>query len=163
MLPLSSETKVYVEGMTEGLEEEFPQLVSNVSEADVIVKKLATPSSPPQGGNLLERFFPQGRLDFPEDEKAQILELIESKPTVTILEMQRPPLVPEINAASKAVVASFDCQDEIILELIFGKFSPTGKLPIEIPSSVEAVENQMEDVPYDSKNPLYPFGHGLSF
>ncbi len=162
-LPLSSDKKVYVEGMVKGLEKLYPQIVDNVSDADIIIKKLDTPSSPPIGDNLLERFFPQGRLDFPEEEKTEILELISSKPTVTVLEMQRPPIVPDINAASKAVIADFDCQDEIILEMVFGKFNPSGKLPIEIPSSVEAVENQMEDVPYDSKDPLYKFGHGLSY
>jgi len=26
---------------------------------------------------------------------------------------------------------------------------------------MEAVRNQKEDVPYDSKEPLYPFGYGL--
>lgn len=162
-LPLSSDKKIYVEGMVEGLEKQYPQIVSDAADADVIIKKLPTPSSPPQGDDLLERFIPQGRLDFPEDEKTEILELIRSKPTVTVLEMTRPSVVPDINAASQAVIADFDCEDDIILELIFGKFNPTGKLPIEIPSSVEAVVNQKEDVPYDSNNPLYPYGHGLSY
>jgi len=27
---------------------------------------------------------------------------------------------------------------------------------------MEAVERQAEDLAYDSENPLYPFGHGLS-
>ena len=59
------------------------------------------------------------------------------------------------------MIADFDCSDEIILELIFGKFQPSGKLPFELPSSLEAVERQKEDVPYDSDNPLYPFGAGM--
>ena len=45
--------------------------------------------------------------------------------------------------------------------MIFGHFSPTGKLPFELPSSMEAVGAQKEDVPYDSKNPLFAFGFGL--
>jgi beta-glucosidase len=32
-----------------------------------------------------------------------------------------------------------------------------------MPSSMEAVRNQKEDVPYDSENPLFPFGFGLSY
>ena len=36
-------------------------------------------------------------------------------------------------------------------------------MPFELPSSWEAVEAQMEDVPYDSKDPLYEFGHGLTY
>jgi beta-glucosidase len=36
-------------------------------------------------------------------------------------------------------------------------------LPFEIPSSMEAVRKQKEDLPYDSEDPLFPFGHGLTF
>jgi beta-glucosidase len=32
-----------------------------------------------------------------------------------------------------------------------------------MPSSMEAVKKQKEDVPYDSENPLFPFGHGLTY
>ena len=92
-----------------------------------------------------------------------MLDLIKTKPTISIMTMNRPSVVPEINAGSKAMIADFDCQDDILIELLFGKFKPTGKLPIEIPSSVEAVEAQLEDVPHDSKDPLYAFGHGLTY
>lgn len=164
MLPLSSDKKIYLHGITQsGLVEKFPQIVENLDEADVIVQKLQTPSSPPEGGGLLARLIPQGRLDYPEDEKEEILERTNAKPTITVLTITRPTVAPEINVASKAVIADFESQDEIILEMIFGKFNPSGKLPIEMPSSIEAVENQLEDVPYDSKDPLYPFGHGLSY
>jgi beta-glucosidase len=47
--------------------------------------------------------------------------------------------------------------------LIFGQFTPAGKLPFELPSSMEAVINQSEDMPHDSKDPLYPFGFGLTY
>ena len=77
--------------------------------------------------------------------------------------MDRPPIIPEISAATKALIADFYCQDDVILELIFGKFQPSGKLPFEIPSSVQAVEEQKEDVPYDSQDPLYTFGFGLNY
>jgi len=49
------------------------------------------------------------------------------------------------------------------LDIIFGKHNPTAILPFELPSSMEAVMNQYEDVPYDSKDPLFPFGFGLSY
>lgn len=164
ILPLSVEKKIYIHGMDpQGLTDKFPQIVSEIEDADIIVQKLGTPSSPPEGGELLERLIPQGRLDYPDDEKNEILERSGLKPTITIFTITRPTVAPEINAASKAVIADFESQDDIILELIFGKFNPSGKLPIEIPSSIEAVEKQLEDVPYDSENPLYPFGHGLRY
>ena len=55
------------------------------------------------------------------------------------------------------------CEGIVIFEIIFGRYAPQGKLPIELPASVEAVTNQKEDMPYDSDKPLYPFGHGLSY
>ena len=53
--------------------------------------------------------------------------------------------------------------DEPLLEVIFGRFNPVGKLPFELPSSMEAVRTQLEDVPFDSENPLFPYGFGLSY
>lgn len=164
ILPLSLNTKVYPKGIDPKALEGMATVVKTVEEADVIVMKFGTPHTPVKEPKFfLERIFLQGRLDFPEEEKNEMLELINTKPTISIFTMHRPAVIPEINAASEALIVDFDCQDEILTELIFGKFKPTGKLPIEIPSSVKAVEEQMEDVPHDSENPLYEFGHGLSF
>ena len=41
--------------------------------------------------------------------------------------------------------------------------APQGTLPFELPSSMEAVRKQLSDVPYDSEQPLFPFGSGLSY
>lgn len=48
------------------------------------------------------------------------------------------------------------------LDIFFGNNGPTGKLPTELPSSREAVTAQKGDLPYESINPLYAYGHGLS-
>jgi beta-glucosidase len=164
ILPLSKKVKAYVEGLSKEAVSKFATLVETPEESDVILLKLETPTSPPPGGaGFLEKIFPQGRLDFPEEELSKNLALINTKPTVTILSINRPPVVPEIDAASKAMLAEFEIEDDIICEMIFGEFAPSGKLPLEIPSSMEAVDKQFEDVPYDSENPLYQFGHGLSY
>ncbi|HFA49152.1 MAG TPA: glycoside hydrolase family 3 protein [Bacteroidetes bacterium] len=162
ILPLKKGQKIYVRGIGEGLAGRFSDVVADPENADVIVIKTATPYEP-RSKYFLERFFHQGRLDFPEKEKAELIKLMKTKPTVTIITMDRPPVVPEINAATKALVADFHCQDEVVLELVFGKFKPSGKLPFELPSSMQAVREQKEDLPYDSKNPLYPFGFGLGY
>ena len=164
LLPLSQDVKVFPKGIDTKSLEGYATVVESPEEADIILLKFGTPFTPVKDPKFfLERMFHQGRLDFPEDEKKEMLALINKKPTVSIFTLHRPAVFPEINAASKGLIIDFDCQDEIIAELIFGKFSPSGKLPIEIPSSVEAVENQLEDVPHDSYKPLYPFGTGLTY
>ncbi|GLU45193.1 glycoside hydrolase family 3 N-terminal domain-containing protein [Allomuricauda sp. NBRC 101325] len=163
-LPLSKGHKVYVKGMDSKVFETYAEVVKDPKEADFNIIKFGTPYTPVEAPKFfLERTFQQGRLDFPEDEKQELLTLMSSKPTISIFTMLRPAVFPEINAASQALIVDFECEDDILAELVFGKFSPTGKLPIEIPSSIMAVEEQKEDVPKDSKNPLYPFGYGLHF
>ena len=46
---------------------------------------------------------------------------------------------------------------------MFGRFKPVGKLPFELPSSMEAVRKQLEDVPFDTENLRFEFGFGLSY
>lgn len=163
ILPLPPDAKIYIQGLDQNAAKPFAKVVDNSSDADFIVLGLETPKGKPKGNALLENMFDRGRLNFTKEEKAELIPLIEQKPTITVLTIGRPPIVPEINAKSKAVLADFYCEHEVIFEIIFGKYSPQGKLPLEIPSSVEAVTNQKEDMPYDSKDPLYPFGHGLSY
>ncbi|MBT8221756.1 MAG: glycoside hydrolase family 3 C-terminal domain-containing protein, partial [Eudoraea sp.] len=74
-----------------------------------------------------------------------------------------PALLSEINSEAEALLAEFGTSDEVLAALLFGEKQPEGKLPFELPSSWEAVQKQMEDVPYDSEDPLYPFGHGLRY
>ena len=61
------------------------------------------------------------------------------------------------------MVGTFGASPEAILDLVFGRFAPSGKLPFELPSSMEAVRRQLPDVPCDSEAPLYPLGHGLTY
>jgi hypothetical protein len=107
--------------------------------------------------------FHHGDLDFKGDEKAEILALLAEVPTLVILYLDRPAVIPEISAAAKALLADFGTSDAAVLDVIFGRARPEGKLPFELPSSMEAVCNQKADVPYDSENPLYPFGFGLTY
>jgi beta-glucosidase len=72
-------------------------------------------------------------------------------------------VLPEIAAAAAGLVANFGATDEARLDLLFGCAAPRGRLPLELPSSMEAVRRQRPDVPRDSERPLFPFGHGLSY
>ncbi len=165
ILPLKTTTKIYLQGFDKEETKGYANLVTDAKNADVIILKLNTPYGlkPGEEKYLMQKVFHQGHLDFDDSKKAEILKLIQTKPTITVMNLERPAVFPEINSASKAVIGDFSSQDNIILDLIFGKFKPKGKLPFELPSSMTAVEKQKEDVPYDSENPLYHFGFGLTY
>lgn len=163
ILPLAGNKKVYLQGFNEQEVKGYQAQITDVNNADVCILKINTPNNAVGDKYILQRIFNQGSLAFSEKEEAAILQIIRTKPTIVVVNLQRPAVIPAINAACKALIADFSSQDNVILDLIFGKFAPKGHLPFELPSSMEAVLQQNEDLPYDSKNPLYPFGFGLSY
>ena len=75
----------------------------------------------------------------------------------------RRPSIPELVEACAAVVAVFGSSDEAVLDVLFARSEPEGRLPFELPSSMAAVRAQKPDVPGDSQDALFGFGHGLSY
>jgi beta-glucosidase len=47
----------------------------------------------------------------------------------------------------KGVLATFGTTSDALLDVITGKFNPSGKMPFSTPASDVAVTNQKEDVP----------------
>jgi beta-glucosidase len=102
-------------------------------------------------------------LDFEGEGKERLLTLMETVPTIVDIYLERPAVIPEIAEKAAGLLANFGAQDDVALDIIFGKHTPSGKLPFELPSSMKAVQEQKEDLPYDSENPLYEFGFGLGY
>ncbi|MBT8264728.1 MAG: glycoside hydrolase family 3 C-terminal domain-containing protein, partial [Muriicola sp.] len=163
ILPLKKGTKIYVEGMydTEALSS-YGEVVSNPKDADVIVKRLRTPFDE-RTDSFIEKFFHQGRLYYNEEEMKDIMNVISKKPSVVIVNLERPAILKEINNASSALMVEFGAEDVVVADLLFGKKQPMGKMPFDLPSTWEAVLNQKEDMPFDTKDPLYSFGDGLRY
>ena len=161
-LPLKKGLKIYIEKIDRKMASEYGTVVDSLKDADVAVIRITTPFQP-RHGDLIERMFHQGDLDFKEPERSRLLKIMEKKPTITCIYLDRAAVIPEIADKSAGLLADFGAYDDAVLDVVFGRFNPSGKLPIELPSSMEAVRNQKEDVPYDSEKPLYPFGWGLSY
>lgn len=160
-LPLKNGLKIYAEGVKPESIEPYGDVVDEPSKADIAILRLAAPYEKRKG--MMEGFFHAGELDFKEPGKTRILTVLNQVPTVVDIYLERLAVIPEIVEKSAALLGNFGASDEAALEVIFGKFNPGGKLPFELPSSMEAVRRQKEDVPYDSENPLFEFGHGLSY
>jgi beta-glucosidase len=163
-LPLPSGTlKIYVENIDKQVAAAYGTVVEKPEAADIAIIRLNAPWVPVDSKNFMARSFHHGDLDFKKPKKDSILQLLKSVPTIVDIYLDRPAVIPEISAKAKGLLADFGASDAAVLDVIFGKAKPGGKLPFELPSSMEAVINQKEDLPYDSKDPLYKFGFGLSY
>ena len=163
-LPLQSrKLKIYVQNIKPEVAALYGIVVGNPKEADIAIIRLKTPWYPVETDIPMAKGFHHGDLDFKGAKKDSILQLLNLVPTIIDINLDRPAVIPEISAKAKGLLADFGASDAAILDVIFGKYKPGGKLPFELPSSMEAVREQKEDVPYDSKNPLYKFGYGLHY
>jgi beta-glucosidase len=163
-LPLKSGSlKIYVRNVDPKVASQYGTVVDKPEEADIAILRLNTPYYPVESPIMMARMFHHGDLDFKGGQKDSILQLLNTVPTIVDIYLDRPAVITEINGKAKGLLADFGASDAALLDVIFGKHKPGGHLPFELPSSMEAVKAQKEDVPYDSKDPLYKFGFGLSY
>ena len=163
-LPLTTgKLKIYVRNIDPKVAAQYGTVVDKPEQADIAILRLKTPFVPVETPIMMARMFHHGDLDFKGKQKDSILQLLKTVPTIVDIYLDRPAVIPEISAKAKGLFADFGASDAAVLDVIFGKDKPGGHLPIEMPSSMDAVRAQKEDVPYDSKAPLYKFGFGLSY
>jgi beta-glucosidase len=163
VLPLKPALKIYVKNIDPTVAARYGTVVEKPELADMAIIRLNAPWYPVDTKNPFALGFHHGDLDFKGAQKDSILQLLNTVPTIVDIYLDRPLVIPEISQKAKGLLADFGASDEAVLDVIFGKAKPGGKLPFELPSSMEAVRNQKEDLPYDSKDPLYKFGFGLSY
>ncbi|KAK0376030.1 glycosyl hydrolase family 3 N terminal domain-containing protein [Colletotrichum limetticola] len=165
LLPLkhiSAETKFYIEGFNATfLEARNLSVVETPEEADYALLRLDAPYEPRPGG--FEAAYHAGSLEYSDEEKTRQAAIYAAVPTVVDVILDRPAAIPEVFDAASAVLGSYGSGSEAFLDVIFGLSNPEGKLPFDLPRSQQAVEDAMEDVPYDTVDPVFRFGHGLRY
>ncbi|RJL24235.1 glycoside hydrolase family 3 protein [Bailinhaonella thermotolerans] len=160
VLPLRGRPRVYAEGVDPAILAEYAEVAAGPEGADFALLRLESPYEPRTGG-FFETFFHCGSLAFAEDRLAEILALLDKVPTVVSIRLERPAVIPEIAARAAAVLGEYGAGDRAFLDVVFGRATPEGRLPFELPSSMDEVRRSREDVPGDTENPLFPIGHGL--
>jgi len=83
-------------------------------------------------------------------------------PTVVDVLADRPPILTPIVDVAAAVTVNWGASGAALLDVLSGAFPARGALPFDLPRSMAAVEASRPDVPFDTADPLFRFGHGLS-
>ena len=91
------------------------------------------------------------------------------KPVIVVLRMGNPTVVAEFEKEIAGLLINFYVQDQAVLDILTGKATPSGLLPLQMPANMATVEQQMEDVPFDmipytdTEGNAYDFGFGLNW
>lgn len=105
-------------------------------------------------------------LEFP-DEQVELINALNKAGAnvVAVVVMNRAyVLTPVVEAADSVLVVyrpGVTCGAEAVADCLFGETAITGRLPFQIPASMEQVLAQREDLPKDIENPLYEYGFGI--
>ncbi|KAI8932428.1 hypothetical protein NX059_010614 [Plenodomus lindquistii] len=165
-LPLKSagNAKFYVEGLNATfLQQRNMTVVSTPEEADYAFLRLNAPYEPRPGG--FERNYHSGSLEYNATEKARQAAIYAAVPTIVDIFLDRPAAVPEIGEQAAALMVNYGASPDAFLDIVFSVdgSGPEGLLPYDLPRSDEAVAESKEDVPFDTKDPAFRFGHGLRY
>lgn len=169
-LPLAAQTRIFVDGLDPDVVANYGTVVDSPEKADVVLLFLNTVfnGNQPAGTDstfdqMMATRFPDTNLAFSDEILAKATSYSNVSQLVTLVDLNRPAILTELKGISDALLGTFGVSDEAMLDVVFGRHNPIGKLPFELPSSMAEVEAQLEDVPDDTANPLFPYDWGLSY
>ena len=160
VLPLAPGLRIYAENVSSEAVARHGTPVERPEDADVAVVRLMAPFEA-RSDLFLESWFHQGSLDFPPGLVARLQRVAAVCPLVLDVVLDRPAVLTPLLPVATAVVGSYGTSDDALLDALTGRIEPRGRLPFDLPRSMDQVRAHPEDVPgYD--DPLFAFGHGLT-
>ncbi|HVD20094.1 MAG TPA: glycoside hydrolase family 3 N-terminal domain-containing protein [Propionibacteriaceae bacterium] len=161
ILPLRKGCRIYLEGVSEDAAAGYGEVVGDPAGADVALLRLKAPYEPRPGG--FEAMFHAGSLEFAAEERDHHAAICSAVPTIVDVYLDRPAVLTELADAAAALLGSYGSSDEAFLDVVFGAAQPEGSLPFDLPRSMVAVAASRSDVPFDTADPIFRFGHGLRY
>ncbi|WP_416393519.1 MULTISPECIES: glycoside hydrolase family 3 protein [unclassified Curtobacterium] len=159
-LPLPRGIRVYAEGIDDAVLADFAEPVASAAEADIAILRVEAPYDHREGA--LEAYFHAGSLAFKQEQIDHISAIAGQVPTVLDVYLDRAAILTPLIDHVAATVVNFGVSDIAFLRALFGDCPPEGKLPFDMPRSMEAVEASDSDAPFSTEHPLFSFGHGLT-
>lgn len=180
-LPLKPKTKIYFESYFQRRGATSPSVVYESKDNKYDVEFVKTPE---EADYVLLWLTPGAKALFQSDGSTLYLNMSKNsvdvnyvntltgkKPSILAINYTNPWVIDEIyndqtKKNIKGVIATFGTTNEALLDIVLGKFNPTGKMPFTTPISEEAVEKQLSDVPGYLKGntySLFKFNEGISY
>ena len=119
-------------------------------------------------GDRLDYNLPQNQINFLK----KLRKAAGERPIVAIVTGGSPMNLAEVHELADAVLLVWYPGEEggnAVADILFGKVSPSGRLPITFPKSLDQLPDYEDynmkgrTYKYMDKDPLYPFGYGLSY
>ena len=158
-VPFAPGLKLYLEGMDAASAAVYGQIVATPGEADLAVIRLAAPHD--ERPTRFESHFHAGSLDFPAEVVSHVADVAAVVPTVVDVFLDRPAILAPIVELGVTVTGNWGAGSAALLDVLSGRAAARGRLPFDLPRSMAAVEASRPDVPFDTADPLFRFGHGL--
>ncbi|MEL4357838.1 MULTISPECIES: glycoside hydrolase family 3 protein [unclassified Luteococcus] len=153
--------RVYAEGMDSAvLRAAGFEVVAHPEEADLALIRIDAPFDP-RDDLFLEKWFRQGSLDFQPGLAIRLARIASAVPLVVDVSLDRPAILTSLVGTTSALTVSFGVSDAAWLDGLTGVVPPRGRLPFQLPRSMDAVRASREDVPGDTADPLFEYGDGI--
>lgn len=159
VLPLPAGSRVHVDGIDASTAAGWATMASDQSDADVTIVRVSAPFE--QRPGAFESMFHSGPLEFPPDELERIRAMLRSGPAVLAVNLERPAVLTPFIDDAAAIVVTAGCSDEALLDVMFGRTTSRGHLPVALPASTAAIESSPTDMPVAGEHALYASGFGL--
>ena len=180
-LPIQPKTKIYFESY---FQKRGEKSASNVIDATKLPTTFELVKTPEEADAIVLWITPGSKSLFEADGSPLMLslsknavdvnyinQLTSKKPTVLVVNYTNPWVIDEIyndqtKKNIKAVLATFGTKPDALMDIITGKFKPTGKMPFTTPVSEEQAQKQLSDVPGYLKGKQYGlfwYNEGLGY
>ena len=165
-IPQNKPLRVYLHGVAADVAaREGWTVVTDPQQADLAIMRLSAPFERLHPQYVFGQFLHEGSLAFKDgDADFEAFKRVSAAvPTIVTVYLDRPAILTPLRDGARALIANFGVSDAALLDVLTGRATPQGKLPFELPSSMDAVAAQRPDMPHDSARPLYSVGFGRSY
>ncbi|WP_045563527.1 glycoside hydrolase family 3 protein [Streptomyces sp. FxanaA7] len=160
LLPLSRGARVYAEGIEPEALARAVTPATTAQEADLAIVRIDAPFEP-RDDLFLESYFHQGSLELPPGLVHRLRMIAQHTPLIVDVAMDRPAILTPLIDALAGLTVTFGVSDDALLAVLTGHIKPQGRLPVELPRSMQAVRESAPDGPANTPDPLFPLGYGL--